>query len=162
MKTNLAQQGHPDQSPVLEENRIGALWHICFVANSFVFPIYAQFDKTYKISRMEFVVLYVLSHRDGLMSWEICRMTGLPKNNISRGVNKLDSKGFIDRVPDPTDARRAILTITPKGREMFEELIASYSARAESFLALLDDKDRMDLERVMTKLAGAVPSISST
>lgn len=160
MTTSTEHSSQPDQGIVLEENMIGALWHICFVANSFVFPIYAQFDKTYKISRMEFVVLYVLSHRDGLMSWEICRMTGLPKNNISRGVNKLEAKGFITRKPDLTDARRAILMITTRGREMFEDLIASYAARAETFLSLIDAKDRKDLERIMTKLARAIPTAS--
>lgn len=145
---------------VLEKNLIGAIWHICFVANSFVFPIYAMFDKKYKISRMEFVVLFVLSHRDGLMSWEICRMTGLPKNNISRGVQKLEAKGLIDREPDPTDARRAILTITEAGKALFGEMIVSYAARAETCLSMIDNKDRADLERIMTKLAHAMPSMN--
>ena len=43
---------------ILEDSEIGAIWQICFVANSFTHPIYANFDKSYGISRMEFVVLY--------------------------------------------------------------------------------------------------------
>jgi len=160
MRTNLTIPSQPDSGAVLEENLIGALWHICFVANSFVFPIYAQYDKKYKISRMEFVILYVLSHRDNLMAWEICRMTGLPKNNISRGVNKLEAKKLITRTPDPADARRAVLTITAQGKALFEELAVSYAARAETCLSPLDRKDRKDLERIMTKLARATPSVA--
>lgn len=151
--------GHPRPAQVLDENMIGAIWHICFVANSFVFPIYAVFGKKYEITRMEFVVLYVLSHRDGLMATDICGMTGLPKNNISRGVRKLESKGLIVRAPDPTDARRAKLTIAETGKALFEEMIVSYAARAESCLSLIDDRDRADLERIMAKLARAIPSM---
>ena len=144
---------------VLEENAIGALWQICFVANSFVFPIYAQFDKEYEISRMEFVVLFVLSHRDGLMAWEICRMTGLPKNNISRGIQKLEAKGLISRTPDPKDARRAMITTTKKGIVLFDKLLAAYTKRADGFLSLLDDDDKSDLDRIMVKLSKFMPTI---
>lgn len=151
---------HDQTGEVLEENAIGAIWHICFVANSFVFPIYARFDKEYKISRMEFVVLYVLTHRDNLMAWEICKMTGLPKNNISRGIQKLEDKGLITRAPDPKDARRALLNQTPKAKESFGVLLAAYAERAESFLSLLSSKDKSDLERIMLKLVRQMPSIN--
>lgn len=149
-----------DIALVLEENAIGAIWQICFVANSFVFPIYAYFDKEYEISRMEFVVLYVLAHKDGLMAWEVCRMTGLPKNNISRGVKKLEQKNLIKRSPDPNDARQALLTITLDGQKLYQELSNRYVDRAEGFLSLLDDADRTDLERIMLKLSKSMPSIS--
>ncbi|MBL4597564.1 MAG: MarR family transcriptional regulator [Rhizobiaceae bacterium] len=145
---------------VLEENAIGALWQICFVANSFVFPIYAQFDKEYEISRMEFVVLFVLSHRDCLMAWEICRMTGLPKNNISRGIQKLETKGLISRSPDPKDARRAMVTTTEKGHILFDKLLAAYTKRADGFLSLLDENDKADLDRIMVKLSKFMPTIA--
>lgn len=148
-----------EKGQILEENAIGAIWQICFVANSFVFPIYAHFDKEYGISRMEFVVLYVLAHRDKLMAWEICRMTGLPKNNISRGVKKLESKALIERYPDPADARQILLVISKSGRELFEELVAKYSFRADGFLSLLDDDDKSDLERIMVKLSRSVPDV---
>lgn len=145
---------------VLEENAIGALWQICFVANSFVFPIYAQFDKEYEISRMEFVVLFVLSHRDSLMAWEICRMTALPKNNISRGIQKLETKGLIARTPDPKDARRAMITTTQKGHTLFGELLAAYTKRADGLLSLLDENDKSDLDRIMVKLSKSMPTIA--
>lgn len=160
MNETLPKTASAEISAVLEENAIGALWQICFVANSFVFPIYAHFDKQYEISRMEFVVLFVLSHRDSLMAWEICRMTGLPKNNISRGIQKLETKGLVSRSPDPKDARRAMITTTEKGHHLFDELLAAYTKRADGFLSLLDDNDRADLDRIMVKLSKFMPTIA--
>lgn len=145
---------------ILEDNAIGSIWQICFVANSFVFPIYAFYDKQYSISRMEFVILFILAHKGKLMAWEMCIMTGLPKNNISRGVKKLESKGLIKRSQDPKDARRAILVTTETGEGLYKELIAHYTQRADGFLALLDETDKKDLERIMLKLSKSMPSIS--
>ncbi|NMM45289.1 winged helix DNA-binding protein [Rhodospirillaceae bacterium KN72] len=138
---------------ILEENKIGAIWQICFIANSFIFPIYARFDREYDLSRMEFVVLYVTAHRANTMAWEICGITGLPKNNISRGVQKLQKKGLITRVADPCDARRSFLNLTEKGTELYEKLIALYADRADAILSLLDDEDRAALEIVTLKLS---------
>jgi len=141
---------------VLPENRAGALWHICLTANSFVFPIYAQFERDHGITRMEFVVMFVLSHRPRATATDIIRMTALPKNNISRGVNRLLQKGLIRRLDDTEDGRRRILELSPKGRSLMDILLPQYSQRARGFLDRLDDTDRRDLSRIILKLAGAI------
>lgn len=143
---------------ILVESEAGAIWQICFVANSFTHPIYAIFDKSYGISRMEFVVLYVTAHRANTMAWEICGITGLPKNNISRGVNKLEQKGLITREPDPTDARRAFLNLTEDGSALYEKLIQPYADRAEAFLRLLDREDRAQLTEITLRLSKKLAS----
>ena len=143
---------------ILEESEIGAIWQICFVANSFTHPIYASFDKSYGISRMEFVVLYVTAHRSDTMAWEICGITGLPKNNISRGVNKLEKKGLVTRQPDPSDARRSFLNLTEEGRTLYGKLIRPYAERAHEFLQLLDQEDRERLAEITLRLSRKLAS----
>ncbi|MGF1631264.1 MAG: MarR family winged helix-turn-helix transcriptional regulator [Kiloniellaceae bacterium] len=155
--------GHREESlaaqfavDVLPENHAGALWHICLTANSFVFPIYAEFERDHGITRMEFVVMFVLSHRPRATATDIIRMTALPKNNISRGVNRLLQKGLIRSLDDREDGRRRILELSPKGRRLMEILLPQYSQRARGFLDRLDDTDRRDLSRIILKLAGAI------
>jgi DNA-binding MarR family transcriptional regulator len=155
--------GHREESlaaqsavDVLPENRAGALWHICLTANSFVFPIYAQFERDHGITRMEFVVMFVLSHRSQATATDAIRMTALPKNNISRGVNRLLQKGLIRRLDDTEDGRRRILELSAKGRRLMEVLMPQYSRRALGFLDLLDDTDRRELSRLILKLASAI------
>lgn len=127
---------------LLPDNPIGPLWHVCFVANSFVFPIYARFEKEHGITRMEFVVLFVLAQRRDTSWSDIVRMTGLPKNNISRGIARLVEKGLVERVEDALDRRRAFLVLTPEGRRLFDVLVARYRERAEAFLATLTARER--------------------
>lgn len=141
---------------VLAENAVGALWHICLTANSFVFPIYAEFEKEHDITRMEFVTMFALSHRPKLVATDIVRMTALPKNNISRGVNRLLQKGLIKSNGDSNDARRRILELSKSGRTLMDILLPRYSDRAAEFLVRLDNRDRKDLARLALKLAVAI------
>lgn len=141
------EDGSPIAAPL-----IGPIWHICFVANNFVFPIYAQFESAHNISRMEFVVLYCLSHRKTLFATDIARMTGLPKNNISRGVMKLEDKGLLERVTDPVDARRVHLQLNKKGRDLFAKLGEEYKNRADSYLNLLTPAEVRTLSKLTYKL----------
>lgn len=138
---------------LLPDNPIGPLWHVCFVANSFVFPIYARFEKEHGITRMEFVVLFVLAQR-GDTSWsDIVRMTGLPKNNISRGITRLVEKGLVERTEDALDRRRAVLVLTAQGRRLFDTLVVRYRERSEAFLATLTAGERDMLARGIRALA---------
>lgn len=139
--------------PILGKTAIGAMWHICFAANSFVFPLYARFEKSDSISRMEFVVLFTLAHSEHLFARDITRMTGLPKNSISRGVNKLLDKGLVQDRPDDVDARRVVLSLTASGREMFDHLLPDYRKEADRILSILSDSERAQLEALSFKLA---------
>lgn len=130
------------QRDLLPDNPIGPIWHVCFVANSFVFPIYARFEKEHGITRMEFVVLFVLAQRRNTTSSDIVRMTGLPKNNVSRGVNRLLDKGLLVRVEDEQDRRRSILSLTQEGERLFGVLVAQYKERGDRFLATLTARER--------------------
>lgn len=152
----LAATDVPPAAGPLADNLIGPIWHICFIANHFVFPIYAQFEAEHGIGRMEFVVLYCLAHRRRLFASDIARMTGLPKNNISRGVSKLLDKGLISRIGDDQDARRAHLETTPAGRALFEQLGQAYQRRAEHTLAALSPSEVRTLNRLSHKLAEAM------
>jgi MarR family transcriptional regulator, temperature-dependent positive regulator of motility len=144
--------GADSGSAPLTDNLIGPIWHICFIANSFVFPIYAQFETTHGISRMEFVVMYSLAHRGRLFATDISRITGLPKNNISRGVSKLLGKGLISRSEDTEDGRRAHLEMTAKGSALFEKLAQDYKNRAEQTLSALTAQEVRSLQRLSEKL----------
>lgn len=147
---------HSDDGGILEENYIGSIWHICFIANNFVFPIFARFDKKYKITRMEFVIIYVLSHRNDITPTDICRITGFPKNNVTRGSQKLEEKGLITRFCDDRDARRIYLHITDSGKDLFLKLLKIYKERADDFLSILDDGERYYLDQITKKLSRSI------
>jgi DNA-binding MarR family transcriptional regulator len=54
-------------------------------------------------------------------------------------VNRLTERGWVERVPDPTDGRAVLVSLTSAGEEVFERLRAEYRALLHEEMASLED-----------------------
>jgi DNA-binding MarR family transcriptional regulator len=54
-------------------------------------------------------------------------------------VNRLAERGWVERVPDPTDGRAVLVSLTAAGEEVFERLRAEYRALLHEEMASLED-----------------------
>jgi len=54
-------------------------------------------------------------------------------------VNRLAERGWVERIPDPTDGRAVLVSLTPAGEEVFERLRAEYRALLHEEMASLED-----------------------
>jgi DNA-binding MarR family transcriptional regulator len=54
-------------------------------------------------------------------------------------VNRLTERGWVQRIPDPTDGRAVLVSLTPAGQEVFERLRAEYRALLHEEMASLED-----------------------
>jgi DNA-binding MarR family transcriptional regulator len=72
-------------------------------------------------------------------------------------VNRLAERGWVERVPDPTDGRAVLVSLTPAGEEVFERLRAEYRALLHEEMASLEDSEVETLAEavaVLDKLIG--------
>jgi DNA-binding MarR family transcriptional regulator len=54
-------------------------------------------------------------------------------------VNRLTERGWVQRIPDPTDGRAVLVSLTATGEEVFEGLRAEYRALLHEEMASLED-----------------------
>ena len=67
-------------------------------------------------------------------------------------VDQLEAAGYVERVPDPTDARARLVRIAPHGREA-QELAREVEARiTKEWTDYLGEQDMKDLRRIMQRL----------
>jgi DNA-binding MarR family transcriptional regulator len=72
-------------------------------------------------------------------------------------VNRLAERGWVERVPDPTDRRAVLVSLTAAGHEVFEQLRAEYRALLHEEMASLEDSEVETLAAavaVLDKLIG--------
>ncbi|MBE2320837.1 MarR family transcriptional regulator [Solirubrobacter sp. CPCC 204708] len=69
-----------------------------------------------------------------------------------RVVDQLEASGLARREPDPADGRRALVRISPAGREVAERALA---ARAELLERVVADVDKRALDRVLDAILHA-------
>lgn len=56
-------------------------------------------------------------------------------------VNRLTERGWVERIPDPTDGRAVLVSLTPAGQEVFERLRAEYRALLHEEMVSLEDAE---------------------
>jgi DNA-binding MarR family transcriptional regulator len=76
----------------------------------------------------------------------------LSPGTVSLRIDRLVRRGLIVREPDPDDGRGAVISITYRGRELFEACAPEHLANAEELLAGLSDDEREQLGRLLGKL----------
>ena len=100
------------------------------------------------ISRTEVGVMRALSERPRRIT-ELAAGEGVTQPAITLLVNRLEERGWVERAPDPTDARAVLVRLTRFGRQAFDTLRAEYRALLHEKMATLPDRDVATLARAV-------------
>jgi DNA-binding MarR family transcriptional regulator len=76
---------------------------------------------------------------------ELARMFNVTEPTITRIVDALVKRGYVDRLPDEKDRRKIYLRLTAAGREVSELAKEQFRAALTSFLSPLDDDQLRDI-----------------
>jgi DNA-binding MarR family transcriptional regulator len=92
-------------------------------------------------------------HEGGAISQnQLGRMTAMDVATIKGVVDRLIQKGLLVRGDDSADARRNLIALTRKGRQLVEMHFSDALAISEETLAPLSGAERLTLFRLLTKL----------
>lgn len=142
---------------IVDGTPIRFAYRIAFLTNFLREPLLRRMEKEFGIIRPEWTVLICLAFRDGLNPRDICEITEQPSNTVSRGVAALARKGLVTTEPDPDDARRTVLRLTPAGRATHDAIMPMFVEGERRMLACLTEDEVQALDRLLDKLARATP-----
>jgi DNA-binding MarR family transcriptional regulator len=74
------------------------------------------------------------------------------KTKVSRAVLDLENKQLVQRLANPADRREAFISLTPKGIDVYEQIIPLAEAYETKLLETLDDADQKTLDRLLKLL----------
>jgi DNA-binding MarR family transcriptional regulator len=83
-------------------------------------------------------VLYELAEGELRTARALAQAFGIDEGYLSRILKRFAAKGWIERTPDPEDARQAILSLTPAGRAAQQPLAQRSRSDIGEMLAGLD------------------------
>jgi DNA-binding MarR family transcriptional regulator len=99
--------------------------------------------------------LHVLSEAEEPMSLgAVSEALGLSLPAISRSVDGLVQRGLVKREEDPRDRRSKLVTVTPRGRRLYERLIAVRLAGVRRFVEELNREEQEALAQGLGAVAG--------
>jgi len=112
----------------------------------------AAYEPAHGLSPAEWRAMAVLNEYEPLSAKEIVARSSMDKVNVSRAVAGLKRAGLLDRHVDPTDRRRALLRLTPRGRKVLRDLVPSVREVERRLLAGLDERERATLRDLMARV----------
>jgi DNA-binding MarR family transcriptional regulator len=153
-KTKAEAAGIPEElrRRVLAEHGDWYGFRMILIGNYYSGELFATLQKRFGLLRDDFVILANLSDYGSMTANVICAMSGRPKNSISRGVIKLAGKGLIETEVDQADRRHVILTVTPEGRRLFEEVIVLFRNRERHMFGCLSSQEIAALDTILSKI----------
>ena len=96
--------------------------------------------------------LLQLWETDGLPQVELTKRLGVEPASVSKAVERMESGGFIQRRPDPEDARANCIFLTAKGREMEEPVRHILVEAEERLLAHMSVEERILVRRLLLQM----------
>jgi len=127
-------------------------YRLSVLSNRVSSAIARQYSERFGLSIPEWRVMAVLGQSPGLSSREVAERTAMDKVQVSRAVATLVESRRIQRQSDTKDGRIARLSLTQKGRAIYDEIVPLALRLEETFLAALDEAERAEFDRLMAKL----------
>ena len=108
------------------------------------------------IESWEFDVLAALRRAGApyeLSPGRLLRETLVTSGTMTNRVDRLTSRGFVERLPDPHDRRGVLVRLTREGRAAVDGALESLLDHERPLLAALDGPERRQLATLLRKLA---------
>ncbi|GAA0349027.1 MarR family winged helix-turn-helix transcriptional regulator [Actinoallomurus spadix] len=88
---------------------------------------------------------------------ELGRRLSITKQSAAKTIQVLQERGYVTRRPDPHDARRKRLQVTPLGFEVLREGEAIFDELREQWAKQIGTAELESIEKHLTALVGAQP-----
>ncbi len=111
--------------------------------------IYAD---AYGINRSQWRVMALLGQHERLTAKQICAMTYMDKVKVSRAVSGLVDLEHLQTTPDKNDKRAVLLSFSPQGRCLFEDMVPKVQRWEDDFLSKLSKDEVAQLAHIIDKL----------
>jgi DNA-binding MarR family transcriptional regulator len=111
------------------------------------------------LSIQDYGVLVALTDEPdaSLRAFELADLLGWDKTRLSHHIKRMVARGLVSKQVCPSDRRGFDVTITPAGRRAIEAAAPAHVAAVRRlFIDLLTDEELDTIERVSTKVLGAL------
>ncbi len=127
-------------------------YRLSVLSNRVSSAIARTYSARFDLSIPEWRVMAVLGGADGLSARDVAERTAMDKVQVSRAIARLVSKKRVQRLADRSDARVTRLSLSAKGRDIYDEIAPLALALEDILVDALSPGERATLDRIMTKL----------
>ena len=104
----------------------------------------------------EFAVLRAVKVNDGQSQQTLAERLHIPPSRIVAIVDELESRGLVERRPDPSDRRLRTLYVTGHGQTLLDDAFNLVVQHERTISAALTAKERVQLLELLNRIAAGL------
>jgi DNA-binding MarR family transcriptional regulator len=112
-----------------------------------------------EVTSPQFAVLYALRAEKNIDQKTLGERVSLDRSTTAEVVARLKTRGLVQRIRDPRDARRNLLRLTSAGLRTTERLIPKASRMNRLLVSVLSDGEQAELLRMLNLVVDADESL---
>ncbi|MGO8859366.1 MAG: MarR family winged helix-turn-helix transcriptional regulator [Acidimicrobiales bacterium] len=105
-----------------------------------------------RVDRAGYLALRTLEAQGPLSTKALAGTLHLDASTVTRQVTALESEGFVERRPDPTDRRSSTILLTAEGRRTMEGVEQERRRRMQSLIGDWSEEERVTLGLILNRL----------
>jgi DNA-binding MarR family transcriptional regulator len=123
------------------------------ITNGWLCKLQDGFFKDYQLTHQQYNILRILKgqHPKGVSIMDIKKRMVDKMSNVGRLVEKLQQKGFVERLENSNDRRVIFVHLTDKGIELLTEISSNFDTMRSYFDNISVD-EATELVRIMEKM----------
>lgn len=122
--------------------------------------IFLQETEATGITPVQYAALQTVANAPGIDQRTLARTIGFDTSTIAGVIDRLQSRGLMQRNASPTDRRVRLLTLTDDGRRLLAETLPGMQRAQARMLAPLPAGDRAEFMRMLRTLVQANNELS--
>ena len=108
--------------------------------------------RSFGLSQAQFGVIECLGHLGDMTVGTLCNKMLVSGGNMTLVLDNLEKSNLIERVKDPKDRRAVNISLTQKGRQLFENIFSKHSEYVCGLMAVLEESEQKELGILLKKL----------
>jgi MarR family 2-MHQ and catechol resistance regulon transcriptional repressor len=109
----------------------------------------------------DFTIMEALLHKGPLPINQIGEKVLLTSGSMTAAIDRMENKGLVKRIQDPSDGRCYYVHLTKKGRKTIRTAYAKHAKNLEKIASVLSEKERNELIRLLKKIGFFAESLES-
>jgi DNA-binding MarR family transcriptional regulator len=134
-------------------------YRLSVLSNTVSSRIAKSYAERFQLTVAEWRVMAVLGRFPGLTAAEVAERTAMDKVQVSRAVARLKKARRIEQRAVEGDGRARHLFLTDQGQGVYAQIVPMARDYEQRFLASLNAGERVQLDRLLDKLATAAATL---
>ena len=109
--------------------------------------------KPYDLTLEQFHLLKNMSLDAGMTQRQICNLTSKTPANMSRMLDRMESKSLVARRENPSERRASLVFLTTKGESLVEEVLEVFESFSSKLTKGITESERQIVRNALAKIA---------